>query len=61
MVWGTVDRNNPDALENLPKIRTLLFEGKINQAERLAALALSGTLKARDTTSLWGLVSKLLS
>lgn len=44
-VWygGPVDRNNPDALENLPKIRALLFEGKINQAERLAALALSGT------------------
>ncbi len=44
-VWygGPVDRNNPDALTNLPKIRDLLFEGKVNQAERLAALALSGT------------------
>lgn len=44
-IWygGPVDRNNPDALENLPKIRKLLFEGKIKEAERLATLALSGT------------------
>lgn len=44
-VWygGPVDRNNPDALANLPKIRSLLFEGKIKEAERLAVLALSGT------------------
>ena len=37
-----INRNNPHALENLPKIRQLLTEGKIGEAERLALLALSG-------------------
>ncbi len=43
-VWygDPVDRNNPDALPNLPKIRSLLSEGKIKEAEELAALAFSG-------------------
>lgn len=30
---GEVDRNNPDALASLPKIRELIFEGKISDAE----------------------------
>lgn len=38
-----VDRNNPDALKNLPKIRELLRGGHIQQAERLMKYALSGT------------------
>lgn len=44
-IWygGPVDRNNPDALTYLPKIRNLLFEGKIQKAEKLATMALSGT------------------
>lgn len=44
-VWygGPVDRNNPDALYYLPKIRELLCSGKIRQAERLMRYALSGT------------------
>lgn len=37
-----VDRNNPDALKNLPVIRRLLSEGRIQEAEKLAAMALSG-------------------
>ena len=43
-VWygGAVDRNNPDAFSNLPRIRKLLFEGKIKEAEKLAVLAFSG-------------------
>lgn len=43
-IWygDPIDRNNPDALKNLPVIRKLLFEGKIKDAERLAAMALSG-------------------
>jgi len=43
-IWygDPVDRNNPDALQNLPKIRKLLFEGRIKEAEKLAAMALSG-------------------
>lgn len=37
-----IDRNNPDALDNLPIIRGLLNEGKISEAERLSLMALSG-------------------
>jgi len=37
-----VDRNNPDALKNLPVIRGLLSEGRIQEAEELAAMAFSG-------------------
>jgi alpha-L-fucosidase 2 len=44
-VWygGFRDRNNPAALENLPKIRALLKEGKVMEAEQLATYSLSGT------------------
>lgn len=43
-VWygGPRDRNNPDALTNLPKVRQLLSEGKIEEAEALAAFAMTG-------------------
>ncbi|MBU9720260.1 MULTISPECIES: glycosyl hydrolase family 95 catalytic domain-containing protein [Bacillaceae] len=43
-IWygGPRDRNNPDALQQLPKIRELLSEGRIKDAEELAALALTG-------------------
>ena len=43
-VWGGkyIDRHNPDAKQNLPKIRQLLKEGKVEEAERLAKYALSG-------------------
>ncbi len=36
------DRNNPDAKEQLPRIRSLIQEGRISEAERLMKLALSG-------------------
>ncbi|RIX59229.1 glycoside hydrolase family 95 protein [Paenibacillus nanensis] len=44
-VWsgGPMDRNNPDALEQLPEVRRLLTEGRLAEAQRLAAMALSGT------------------
>ncbi len=44
-VWSgkPVNRINPDANENLPKIRSLIREGKIPEAEELAELALCGT------------------
>lgn len=44
-VWygGCRDRNTPDALRHLPEVRRLLFEGKTSEAERLAALSMSGT------------------
>ncbi|MBD0381853.1 glycoside hydrolase family 95 protein [Paenibacillus sedimenti] len=43
-IWygGPMDRNNPDALKHLPRIRELIFEGKVREAERLAAFALTG-------------------
>lgn len=43
-IWygDPIDRNNPDALKNLPKIRRLLSEGRIKEAEKLASMALSG-------------------
>jgi alpha-L-fucosidase 2 len=40
---GPRDRTNPDALKNLPKIRELLFEGKLKEAEKLSLLAQAGT------------------
>ncbi|MBQ4897765.1 glycoside hydrolase family 95 protein [Paenibacillus sp. Marseille-P2973] len=44
-IWsgGPMDRNNPDALEHLAEVRRLLADGRLSQAERLAAMALSGT------------------
>jgi alpha-L-fucosidase 2 len=40
---GPRDRTNPDALKNLSKIRELLFEGKLKEAEKLSLFAQSGT------------------
>ncbi|MDE7211174.1 MAG: glycoside hydrolase family 95 protein [Lachnospiraceae bacterium] len=44
-VWygGPMDRNNPDALKNLPKIREYILNGQIPEAEELMVNALSGT------------------
>ena len=44
-IWygGPVDRVNPDARKNLDRVRSLLLEGKIPQAEELLCLAFSGT------------------
>lgn len=40
---GPVDRINPEAGKNLSKIRSLVKEGKIEEAEELEVYALSGT------------------
>ncbi|OXM85737.1 glycosyl hydrolase family 95 catalytic domain-containing protein [Paenibacillus rigui] len=44
-VWygGPMDRNNPDALPNLPMIRELIMQGKLQEAHGLAVTAFSGT------------------
>ena len=44
-IWSgrPVDRVNRDARENIPEIRRLIREGRIEEAEKLALLALSGT------------------
>lgn len=39
---GPRDRNNPDALVNLPTIRELLFSGRIREAEKLTQMAFTG-------------------
>jgi len=39
---GYTDRNNPDAKEALPKVRRLLLDGKISEAEDLMQLAFAG-------------------
>lgn len=43
-IWygGKMDRDNPDTLNNLPKIRKLLLDGEISKAERLMRLTMSG-------------------
>lgn len=43
-VWygGPRDRNNPDALPHLDRIRKLLIEGQLREAHDLSAMALSG-------------------
>nr|WP_160719583.1 glycoside hydrolase family 95 protein [Bacillus sp. USDA818B3_A] len=43
-VWygGPRDRNNPNALENIDKIRELLQNGRPAEAEKLSSMALSG-------------------
>lgn len=40
---GETNRNNPDSLKNLGKIRELLFNGEVNKAEELAKLSMYGT------------------
>ena len=49
-VWygGSQDRNNKSAKEYLPKIRKLIFEGRIKEAQDLCALALSGTPESQQ-------------
>lgn len=48
-IWygGPRNRNNPDALANLPEVRRLLFEGRLKEAHRLAEAALSGTPRSQ--------------
>ena len=43
-VWSGkhLNRINPDAKENLPVIRKLIREGRVEEAQRLAMYALSG-------------------
>ena len=38
-IWsgGYTDRNNPDAKEALPKVRQLILDGKISEAESLCS------------------------
>ncbi|WP_328278574.1 glycoside hydrolase family 95 protein, partial [Paenibacillus chibensis] len=48
-VWygGPRDRNNEDALPHLPQIRKLIMEGRLREAEELAAMAMAGQPEAQ--------------
>ncbi|UQZ36133.1 alpha-L-fucosidase [Paenibacillus sp. PK3_47] len=48
-VWygGPRDRNNGDSLPNLPVIRKLIMEGKLREAEELAAMSMAGLPEAQ--------------
>ena len=50
-VWygGPRDRNNPSAAQHLPRIRELIFAGRLQEAEELAKLALSGIPEGQRT------------
>jgi len=44
---GPRDRNNEDALPNLPHIRRLITEGKLREAEELASMTMAGLPEAQ--------------
>lgn len=48
-IWygGPRDRNNPDAFENLPTVRKLLFDGRLKEAHKLTEAAFSGTPRSQ--------------
>lgn len=48
-VWygGPRDRNNEDALPHLPKLRKLILEGMLKEAEELAAMTMTGLPEAQ--------------
>lgn len=50
-IWygAPIDRINPDAYPNLEKVRSLILENKINQAEDLLKYAFSGLPKSQRT------------
>ncbi len=50
-IWygAPIDRINPDAYPNLEKVRSLILENKISQAEELLKYAFSGTPQSQRT------------
>lgn len=48
-VWygGPRDRNNEDALPHLPRVRKLILEGRLREAEELAAMSMAGMPEAQ--------------
>ncbi|WHX51362.1 glycoside hydrolase family 95 protein [Paenibacillus woosongensis] len=48
-VWygGPRDRNNEDALPHLPQLRELIMDGRLREAEELAAMTLTGLPEAQ--------------
>jgi alpha-L-fucosidase 2 len=57
-IWygGPRDRNNPDAIHYMSKIRALMREGRVGEAQRLAMLALTGTPETQRHYSTLGML-----
>lgn len=57
-VWygGPRDRNNPDAIHYMDRIRALMREGRVREAERLAVLALTGVPETQRHYSTLGMI-----
>lgn len=57
-VWygGPRDRNNPDALGHMAKIRSLMRQGRTKEAERLATLTLTGVPESQRHYTTLGMV-----
>lgn len=57
-VWygGPRDRNNPDAIHQMGKIRSLMREGRVREAERLAVLVLTGVPETQRHYSTLGMI-----
>ena len=57
-IWygGPRDRNNPDASHYMSKIRMLMREGRVREAQRLAVLALTGTPETQRHYSTLGML-----
>jgi alpha-L-fucosidase 2 len=57
-IWygGPRDRNNPDAIHYMSKIRKLMREGRVREAQRLAVLALTGTPETQRHYSTLGML-----
>ena len=48
-IWygGPRDRNNEDALPHLPELRSMILEGRLREAEELAAMSMAGLPEAQ--------------
>ncbi len=57
-IWygGPRDRNNPDAIHYISKIRSLMREGRVREAQRIAVLALTGTPETQRHYSTLGML-----
>lgn len=57
-VWygGPRDRNNPDAMHYMGKIRALMREGRVREAQRLAVLSLTGVPETQRHYSTLGMI-----
>lgn len=57
-IWygGPRDRNNPDAIHYMGRIRAMMREGRVREAQRLAVLALTGVPETQRHYSTLGMI-----